>query len=104
MDWDDINETELTWLAQENNPNAHRSLGRERLLAIVMGEDVDLPDRAVDKVRLRIMEFVDQHWTQVEPLLACPARTRDPRACFNCTDVQVVECALSNNKKIFGKD
>lgn len=99
--WDDMNISELTWLAQEQNPNAHRGLDREMLLAIAQGEEVDLPPRTVDKVRLRIMEFVNEHWQQVKPLISCPARSRDPRACFACTDVQAVECALTNQKKIF---
>ncbi len=98
---DNLNLSELTLLAQETNPDAHRGLDREMLLALAMGEEVDLPPRTVDKVRLRIMEFVNDHWEQVKPLIACPARSRDPRACFNCTDIQAVECALTNQKKIF---
>lgn len=101
MIWDDINITELAWIAQEHNPNAHRGLDRELLLAIAQGAEVDLPPRTVDVVRLRIMKFVNDHWDQVKPLLACPAKTQDPRACFLCTDAQAVECALTNQKKIF---
>lgn len=94
---DDLNASELLLLAQEHEPNAHRGLPREVLIRIALGEEIELPPRHVDKVRLKIMEFVDANFKQVEPLVqACPAKTRDLRACFQCTDVQVVECALMN--------
>lgn len=104
---DDLNTSELLLLAQEHEPNSHRGLSREVLLRIALGEETALPPRHVDKVRLQIMRFVDTNFKRVEPLVqACPAKTRDLRACFQCTDVQVVECALmnpiifeSNNKK-----
>lgn len=94
---DSMNTSELLLLAQEMNPNAHRGLPRETLYGLILGEEINLPYRHVDKVRLQIMSFVDANFKQVEPLVqACPAKTRDLRACFQCTDTQVVECALSN--------
>jgi hypothetical protein len=94
---DSMNASELLLLAQENNPNAHRGLSREVIYDLILGAEITLPERHVDKVRLQIMSFVDENFKQVEPLVqACPAKTRDPRACFQCTDVQVVECALNN--------
>lgn len=94
---DELNQSELLILAQEHNPNVHRGLTRETLYAIISGEEVEVPDRHVDRVRLKIMEFIDAHFEQVEPIVqACPAKTRDPRACFQCTDIQVMECALTN--------
>lgn len=95
---DEMNASELLLLAQENNPNAHRGLSREMLYELILSDDeIPLPDRHVDKVRLQIMSFVDENFKQVEPLVqACPAKTRDLRACFQCTDIQVVECALTN--------
>ncbi len=42
------------------------------------------------------MEYVIENWDRVSPLLACPASTKEARACFSCTDVQVAECALTN--------
>ncbi len=95
---DEMNTSELLLLAQENNPNAHRGLPREVLYELITSdEETDLPDRHVDKVRLQIMSFVDENFKQVEPLVqGGPAKTRDLRACFQCTDIQVVECALTN--------
>ena len=97
MDLDELNITELLQLAQEENPNAHRGVSRDILVRIINGEEISLPPRKVDKTRLQIMEYINTYWAQVKPLVqGCPARTQDPRACFQCSDVQVVECALTN--------
>ncbi len=97
MDLDELNMSELLLLAQETNPNVHRGLPREILSQIALGEEMELPERHVDKVRLKIMSFIDENFKQVEPLVqSCPAKTRSLRACFQCTDIQVVECALGN--------
>ena len=44
--------------------------------------------------------MVDRYWSQVESLLGCPLKTREPRACFGCTDIQVAECTILNKKLI----
>lgn len=98
--WSDINLTELVLLAQDLDNNAHRGLGRSALIALLEGRPEPLPTYRVDKYRLRIMTFLDANWERVEPLLKCPARSRDLRACFTCTDIQVAECSL-NNPTIF---
>jgi hypothetical protein len=99
---DEVNLSELVLLAQNEDPEAHRGLGRSHLKSIILGdEEEELPLRTINKVRLRIMEFVNTHWLQVRPFVQCPAKTRDPRACFQCTDHQAVECAMSNKDDIF---
>jgi hypothetical protein len=75
---------------------------REDLLAILDDEDIELPSRLVDGARERIFAMVDKYWTQVESLVSCPLKTRKPRACFGCTDIQVAECSLMNKKLIEG--
>lgn len=95
---DSMNASELLLLAQETNPNAHRGLPRETLILLTLGEDADLPPRKVDKTRLLVMQWIDANFKQVSPIVqGCPARTRDLRACFQCTDVQATECALTNS-------
>lgn len=101
---DRMNMTELVELAKETNPEAHRGLPPEVLKQIIMNAPEDgpeLPEKPVTKYRLRIMAYVIDHWTQVEPTLTCPAKSGDPRACFNCTDLQVVECVTINKDSIF---
>lgn len=100
---DDVNLSELVLLAQDEDPGAHRGLGRELLYKIILVEhDEALPTQKVDKVRLAVMGYVLDHWKQVKPQLSCPAKTQDPKACFRCSDVQAVECAL-DNPQIFTK-
>lgn len=55
-----------------------------------------LPVRGINRVRLKIIDFIKTNWESVSPLLSCPARDNPDRACFSCTDVQVAECALTN--------
>jgi hypothetical protein len=97
MDLDELNDTELVLVAQDVAAEAHRGYARTDLIEMIeAGEDIELRPRNVNKVRLQIMEYITDRWTQVEPLLSCPASTKDPRACFQCTDIQVVECATTN--------
>jgi hypothetical protein len=102
VDLEDLNDSELASVAQDIDPEAHRGLSRSTLTQLIEhGEEPVLPERGVNKVRLKIMQFILDHWTQVAPLLSCPASTKNPRACFTCTDVQVFECALINKKTLF---
>ncbi len=102
MDLDDLNTTELALVAQDVDGEAHRGQSREALLALIeSGECADLKPRFVNKARLRIMQYVVDHWKQVEPLLSCPASSKEPRACFQCTDLQAIECAVTNLANIF---
>jgi hypothetical protein len=105
--FDDMNDSELVLLAQDHDIEAHRGLDRSLLIEIISSSDWDnrLPKRQLSKVRLRVMEFVQEHWLQVRPLVqSCPARTQDSRACFQCSDVQSVQCALMNRNHIFKKE
>ena len=93
---DELNLSELAQLAQSMDPRAHRDLPREVLVAIANGEEYDLPDRSVDDYRDRVYLFVDQNWEQLSPLISCPLKTRAPRSCFTCVDLQVAECVTQN--------
>lgn len=96
MNLAELNQSELTVLASNLNENVHRGLPREVLVAIIRGEEVELPPRRVDSFRAHIYTYVERYWSQFEPLIACPLKTRHPRACFRCSDVQVGECTLQN--------
>jgi hypothetical protein len=99
--WDDLNDSELVHLARMVNPNVHRGVAREDLIALIEEEiECDLPERNVDLARKNLFTMVDKFWSQVESLLSCPLKTRNPRACFGCTDIQVAECSLLNKKLI----
>jgi hypothetical protein len=100
-DWDGLNQSELVELARIMNPNVHRGVPREVLIELLEeAVDLPLPPREVDRAREEIFMAVDRFWSQVESLITCPLKTRNPRACFSCTDVQVAECTLLNQKLI----
>lgn len=104
-DFEELNTTELVALAQELDPNVGLNTPRPHLIALLCGEGPDeLPGRAVDGVRLHIMRFVIQNYDQLRPLLDCPAKTKDPRACFRCLDYQVAECATSSAQSLFKEE
>lgn len=103
--FDALNTTELVAIAQQFSPEAHRGLPREVLLAILENaEELELPRRTINKKRLKIMKYINENWVAVEPLIACPARSRDPHACYRCSDLQVTSCTIDNSEKFAGED
>ena len=103
-DFDNMNRTELAYIAQAEDPEAHRDLSRVQLLAIITGDSAPLPPRKTNRTRLKIMRYIDAHWVQLRPQLTCPAKSGLPRACFQCTDLQVTECLMKNkNIQLFEK-
>jgi hypothetical protein len=99
MNLDACNITELVTLAQTFEPEAHRGLGRTKLLQIIGEELVDLPEREINKNRKKITRYLDIYWEQVGSLVSCPAKSRDPRACFGCIDLQAANCITNNAGK-----
>jgi len=91
-----LNLTELCMICQATNLEVHRALPRKLLEQIALGKEVTLPERFTTKVRLKIMKYIDEHWDYVEYQLSCPAKSRDPYACFHCSDLQVASCTLEN--------
>jgi hypothetical protein len=100
MNFDDFNLTELVAIAREVEPEAHRGLGREALIAVIEGKAPPLPQRSINKRRLQITQYVDTYWEQVSSLVSCPAKSRDPWACFGCSDIQAAACIIENKEKI----
>ena len=100
--WDDLNHSELVRLAYAASARVHRGTPRDVLILLLSEDNVDVsfPPRGVDLARTAIFEMVDRYWKQVKSLIPCPMRSRQPRACFSCTDLQVAECSLLNAKLI----
>lgn len=95
----ECNHTELVQLARWHAPQAHRLLPREKLIELILNPpNEDLPTRGINQDRHAIYEFVDRHWDQIRPLVSCPMKTRHPRACYQCPDIQVAKCILQNRK------
>jgi hypothetical protein len=104
IDYGELNKTELVAIAAQLNHEAHRGLPREALIAIIEGKNIELPSRVVNKKRLKIMNYINANWVAVEPLISCPATSRDPYACFRCSDFQVTSCTLDNHSKFLADD
>lgn len=100
MDYDLLNQSELAAIAKELDPSASRQLSRDLLIGIIEGTVALLPERTIDKKRLKIMLYVNTNWDQVMYQVSCPAKSRDPRACFQCCDVQAADCITLNPDKI----
>jgi hypothetical protein len=104
VDPEQLNHSELVELARLCDSSAHRGLSREQLLAVACLSAPPLPLRTIDKKRLQILRFIDTHWEQVSYQINCPAKSRDPRACFTCSDLQATACATDNKDVLNEKD
>lgn len=98
-----LNLTELVLIASQVDREAHRFLPREVLEVMTLGEEIELPQRVLNKKRLQIMNYINAKWAAVSPIVNCPAKSRDPEACFTCSNFQVACCTLEN-RKLFAKD
>ncbi len=93
------NQTELYQICRKAGLSAHPTATRQHLIALLLGDEepsINEFEHPIDSWRHAIMKFIDEHWSMLETQLTCPAKTRDPRSCFNCVDAQVVTCVVSN--------
>lgn len=97
--FDRCNHTELYQFAREAGHNVQPNWDRDSLIRVIIG-DVEPPnaEHDIDEWRLALMRFVIDHRTTLESQLTCPAKTMDPRACFNCVDAQVIACLVENKQ------
>lgn len=95
--FDRFNHTELYQTARAAGLVVLPSESRQNLIAYIIGE-LEPPnvEHNLDMWRNGIMGFLIDHWKQVETQLTCPAKSKDPRACFGCVDTQVVSCLVNN--------
>jgi hypothetical protein len=95
--FDSLNHTELYQTARAAGFVVLPSEPRANLIAYLLGEKEPPPiEHNIDMWRNGIMQFLIDHWKQVETQLTCPAKSKDPRACFGCVDTQVVSCLVNN--------
>ena len=50
----------------------------------------------LDAWRDAIMLFITDYWDKLQSQLSCPAKSKDPKACYGCIDTQVVACLTKN--------
>lgn len=99
--FDSLNDTELYQTARAAGLVVLPSEPRENLILYLLGEmEPPLIEHEIDMWRNGIMGFLIDHWKQVETQLTCPAKSKDPRACFSCVDTQVVSCLVNNESDL----
>jgi len=93
------NYTELYQTCRAAGILVHPSASREDLIALLLGEIELPPDAAhpIDQWRDAVMSFLLSHWSVVASQLVCPAKSGDPRSCYQCADSQVMSCLVSQN-------
>lgn len=72
------------------------------MVALLEGEaeqqfEVEHP---VDEWRDALMRFIDDYWVKLQSQITCPAKSRDPKACYTCVDTQVYACLMKNPQPI----
>jgi hypothetical protein len=95
------NETELYQIARSAGLPVTPSATKDQLIKYILGEEFpQLTSNEFDEWRLAIMGFVIEHRKTLEVQLRCPAKSMDPRACFQCVDQQVVSCLVENRNNL----
>lgn len=99
--FDSYNHTELYQTCRQAGLSVHPAMTKEMLIAILGGEqEPPVFEHPLDPWRRGIMGFLIEHWKQVETQLTCPAKSKDPNACFGCVDAQVTSCLVTNESNL----
>ena len=98
--FDRYNYTELYQACRSAGIPALPNEPREKLIAYLEADEEPPPENAhiFDRGRHGIMGFILDYWSKLEAQLTCPARSGDPRSCFQCEDTQVVTCVVQNKQ------
>jgi hypothetical protein len=92
-----LNDTELYQLCRHAQVQVVPATPREKMIAYLLGEEEPTEEyNPIDSWRIGIMRFVEAYWKKLETQLTCPAKSLDPRACFQCTDTRVIACIVEN--------
>jgi hypothetical protein len=57
-------------------------------------------DHPVDAWRDALMRFIEDYWVKIQSQITCPAKSREPKACYGCVDTQVYACLMKNPQPI----
>jgi hypothetical protein len=98
FDFSTCNETELYQVCRRVGLPVTPRTSKEEMVSYLLGEK-EPPDveNIFDGWRDGIMRFLLDHWSVVESQLSCPAKSGDPRSCYQCVDAQVVSCVVQQN-------
>lgn len=92
-----LNHTELYQMCRRAGIQVHPRASRTEMMDYLLANTEPPPtEHEIDSWRNGIMAFLMDHWEVVSPQITCPAKSKDPRACYQCTDVQVINCVVQN--------
>lgn len=96
--FDRCNQTELLQILKRLGLSVPPATPKELLIQVLLGEVEPDPNwlNVMDSWRHGLMGFLLDHWEVVRSQLECPAKTGDPRACFQCVDARVIACLVDN--------
>lgn len=96
-----FNDTEIYQMARSAGLPVLPSMPKQHVIQLLLGEvEAEPVVHELDRWRHGIMGFVIEHWRALETQLDCPAKSKDPKACFQCVDAQVVTCLVTNENDI----
>jgi hypothetical protein len=61
-------------------------------------EDLTAEPNPIDEWRDGLMAFLLENWKRIQSQLFCPAKSGDPKSCYQCVDAQLVHCLTTNPK------
>ena len=108
--FDSYNATELYQSCIEAGIPTRPDASREQMIAYLEGweEPPTTPDddNIFNSWRYGLIDFLLQHWREIETQITCPAKALkdkikpNPRPCFGCIDIKVVDCLVENIQHI----
>jgi len=92
------NHTELHQICRRMDIHVRPTASREDMIDYICGNDEPPPPwHGINAWRHALMGFVLDNWELIRSQISCPAKSGDPRACFGCTDTQVMFCVVDNH-------
>lgn len=96
-----FNSSELYQAARKAGIPVLPDMTNQQMILLLLGEvEAEGVTHELDRWRHGIMGFLIEHWRMVSTQLVCPAKSKDPRSCFQCVDAQVVACLVQNETDI----
>ena len=96
-DLSSYNHSELYQLCRQAGVPCSPDMPRGTLMALLDGEITIDVENTMDELRDALMQFLLQHWRRVQAQLTCPAKSGDPKSCYQCVDAQVTHCIQTNH-------
>lgn len=96
--WEMVNHTELLQRCIEAGLPVSPKMNRYELIRLIAGvtEPDERAHNKLNELRDALMQFIIAHWKALQAQLTCPAKDKDPKACYQCLDAQISHCIATN--------